>query len=45
VNEFGETPSIYIWPADHEEGEPYPDDFWERVRRALATEGIEYETV
>ena len=45
TNEFGEDPSIYVYPTDHEDGEPFPEDFWERVRRALSAEGINYEHV
>ena len=45
MDEFGETPSIYVWPKDHVEGDPYPEDFWERVRRGLRSEGIESESV
>jgi hypothetical protein len=44
MNEFGEYTSIYIWPKGHEEGQPFPDDFWNRVRRALDSEDLEYET-
>ena len=42
--ELGEEPSIYVWPKGHENGQDYPEDFWERVRRGLASEGIDYET-
>jgi len=45
MNEFGETPSIYLWPKDHEEGNKYPEDFWERVSTGLKSVGIEWETV
>lgn len=45
MDEFGETPSIYVWPKGHEEGEPFPDDFWQRVRYALEVAGIESEPV
>lgn len=45
MNEFGETPSIYVWPVDHEEGEPYPEDFLDRLREGLSSVGIEYEGV
>jgi hypothetical protein len=45
MNEFGETPSIYVWPAGHEEGESYPDDFYTRVTEGLKSVGIEWETV
>jgi len=39
-----EYPSFYIWPANHEDGEEFPEDFYAKVRRALATEGLESET-
>lgn len=45
MDEFGETPSIYVWPKDHVEGDSFPEDFWERVRRGLRSEGIESELV
>jgi len=45
MNEFGETPRIYLWPKDHEEGDEFPDDFWERVTKGLDSVGIEWETV
>jgi len=45
MDEFGETPTIYIWPKEHKDGDPLPDDFWERVDRALATESLEREVV
>lgn len=45
ANEFGEDPSIYVWPADHEDGTPFPEDFWERVTEGLKSVGIEWETV
>lgn len=45
MNEFGETPTVYLWPKDHQEGTAYPDDFWDRVQAGLASVGIEYETV
>lgn len=45
MNEFGESPAYYIWPVDHEDGTAYPDDFYERLRRALKTEGLDCEPV
>lgn len=45
MDEFGETPSIYVWPKDHAEGEPFPEDFWERVRAAMKAARIEWEAV
>ena len=45
MNEFGETPSIYVWPKDHQEGDSFPEDFWERVTRGLRSVGIEWGTV
>lgn len=44
-DEFGEEVTIYVWPKDHPDGTPYGDDFYERLTRALATEGITWESV
>lgn len=44
MNEFGETPVIYVWPLDHAEGEPFPDNFWQKVGEGLRSVGIDYET-
>jgi hypothetical protein len=44
VDEFGETPAFYIWPAGHEEGQPFPEDFYARVDTALRAAGFECET-
>lgn len=43
MDEFGETPTIYVWPVDHDEGQPFPDDFWERLSAALSDAGIAWE--
>ena len=45
MDEFGESPSIYVWPEGHEEGESFGDDFYERVSRGLKSVGIEWERV
>lgn len=45
MNQFGETPSIYVSPENHEEGQAYPDDFWERAEKGLKSVGITWETV
>jgi hypothetical protein len=45
MDEFGETPTIYVWPIDHEEGQPLPDDFYQRLRDALTAGGFDYESV
>lgn len=45
MDEYGETQTIYVWPKDHEYGTPYPEDFYDRLRRALESEEIEWETV
>ena len=45
MNEFGETPSIYVWPYDHEEGDAFPENFWDLVRKGLRSVGIDYEPV
>lgn len=45
MDEFGESPSIYVWPEGHEEGESFGDDFWGRLAKALTAAGIEWEMV
>ena len=45
MDEFGESPSIYVWPTGHEEGMPFPEDFWTVVGDALKAVGIEWEVV
>jgi hypothetical protein len=45
MNEFGETPRVYLWPKGHEDGTAYPEDFWDRVKIGLDSAGIEWETV
>lgn len=45
MDEFGESPSIYVWPKGHEEGAPFGDDFYERISKALSAAGIEWERV
>lgn len=45
MDEFGETQSIYVWPKDHTEGEPYPKDFRDRLDKSLTAAGIEWENV
>jgi len=45
MDEFGETPTIYVWPTDHVDGEPLPEDFYKRLRETLAAGGFDYETV
>lgn len=44
MDEFGESPSFYIWPIDHVEGEPFPEDFYQRVTQALRDAGFDCET-
>lgn len=45
MDEFGESHSIYVWPAGHEEGDPFPEDFNDRLNDALTAAGIEWEIV
>ncbi len=45
MDEFGETPTIYVWPTYHEEGEPLPDDFYERLWKTLRAAGFDGESV
>jgi hypothetical protein len=44
MDEFGETPTFYIWPLGHEPGEPFPSDFYTRVLEALRAAGFDAET-
>lgn len=44
MNEWGESPAIYVWPEGHKEGTAYPDDFWDRLGQALSSVGIDWET-
>lgn len=44
MDEFGEEHSIYVWPLDQEDGEPYPDDFYDRIGKALDEAGIGWDT-
>lgn len=43
MDEFGETPTFYIWPVDHEEGNPFPEDFDKRLRETLRAAGFDFE--
>lgn len=45
MNEFDEEVSIYVWPKETEMGEPYGDDFYERLTKGLDSVGIAWETV
>lgn len=45
MDEFGETPTIYVWPLDHEEETPFPDDFYQRLDATLRAAGFGWETV
>lgn len=45
TDEWGEDIAFYIWPTDHEDGDPYPDDFYARVNKVLCDGGFECETV
>lgn len=45
MDEHGETPTIYVWPIDHEPGEPLPEDFSDKLREALNAGGFDYEWV
>ena len=44
-NQFGEDWSIYVWPVDHEDGTPFPDDMYERLDKALRDAGFGWETI
>jgi hypothetical protein len=43
MDEFDEFHSIYVSPKDHEEGTPFPADFYDRLNAALKVVGIEWE--
>jgi len=45
MDENGETATIYVWPANHEDGEPYPEGFWRKLSDALTAGGFEWEVV
>lgn len=45
MNEFGEDPSIYVWPKGHEEGTAFPEDFYSKLAEALRSFDIEWERV
>ena len=45
MNEFDETPSFYVWPTDHIDGNPYPEDFYRRLYTALHDAGFDCEPV
>ena len=38
--------ATYVWwGQEHEDGTPFPEDFYDRLKRALKTEGLEWEHV
>jgi hypothetical protein len=43
MDEYGETPTYYIWPEGHEEGTPFPEDFSARLYEALRSAGLDCE--
>lgn len=45
MDEFGETPSYYIWPKGHVEGEPFPEDFYQRLWLSLDGNDFAFERV
>jgi hypothetical protein len=45
MDEFGETPTYYLWPKGHEEGQPIPEEWYTKLHWLLSEAGIEYETV
>lgn len=45
MDEFGETPTYYLWPKGHEEGDPILDEWYEKLHKALDAAGIDYESV
>ena len=45
MNEFGETPSFYIWPKNHTDGAPFPSDFYDYLVDLLDEHGYSMEPV
>lgn len=45
ADEFGEDPSIYVFPLGVDDGWVQPDDFYDRIDKALRSVGIGWETV
>ena len=45
MDEFGETPAIYVFPEGHEDGTAFPEDFWDKLGGILSTHGIDWEVV
>jgi len=43
-NEYGEDPKFYVYPLDHEDGEPFPEDFYKDMTEALRSVGMGWET-
>lgn len=43
MDEFGEYTSYYVWPEGHEEGDAFPEDFDQKVSKALKDAGIDFE--
>lgn len=45
MDEFGESPSIYVWPLDKEEGEwNFVDDVMPRLRECMKAAGLGWES-
>lgn len=40
-----EYAQIYVWPADHKDGETLTDAFYQKLDEVLRAAGIEWETV
>lgn len=45
MDEYGETPTYYLWPKGHEEGEAIPEEWYTRLHAILNNAGIEWEAV
>jgi hypothetical protein len=45
ADEFGEDPSFYVWPEGHEDGTPFPEDFYDRLSKGLSSVGLSWEPV
>lgn len=45
ANQFGEDPAFYIFPTDHVDGEPFPENFYSDLYMVLRANGFDCEPV
>lgn len=43
MNEFGETPSLFVWPIGHEPGKEFPENWRKLIEDALRGAGFDWE--